>query len=321
MRKRLIILLLFALSLGVTSALAVGQDTLHTTFVANSLYQPTHVVTVTAGGGMHALMHKVSDEGKALAGLNKSIGAGGQVQAMYTYFFHKYVGVTGGFGFEVYTGNMNGSFVDSVYHTDKENMPLSRWLYRDFQEFKEREQLYMFTIPVGVTGRINITDPIQIRATVGFGMNAIVASHYRADGNMQATAYYPAYNLHLDADLPQHGLSDYYLHGYQGKIQNTFPVNMFVFGDIGMHYQFTKRWGLYAGIYVSYTCFNAVRQYADAAGNLPELIDYNWKTNQWTYSGIINSKFVEALNPLSVGVKVGFTITYLSPAHCNCEDI
>ena len=96
---------------------------------------------------------------------------------------------------------------------------------------------------------------------------------------------------------------------------------MFVFGDIGMHYQFTKRWGLYAGIYVSYTCFNAVRQYADAAGNLPELIDYNWKTNQWTYSGIINSKFVEALNPLSVGIKVGVTITYLSPAHCNCEDI
>ncbi len=305
---------------GVPCSMAFQEDTLHTTFIANSLFHPKHIVTVTLGGGMHSLMHQMSATGVESAGLNKSHGAGGQVQALYTYLFNKYVGATGGFGFEVYTGNMNGSFTDSIYHYDAENK-LYRYLYRDFKQFKEREQLYMLTIPVGITGRINITDPIQLRATLGFGMNVVVGSHYRADGEMEATAFYPDYNLRFKPNLPQHGLSDYYLHGYQGKMANTNPINMFVFADFGMHYQFTKRWGLYAGLYVSYTCFNSIHTTVDAANQRLELIDFNIKDRQWSYSGIINSKFVEAINPLAVGIKVGFTITYLSPGHCNCEDI
>lgn len=320
MRNKLVILLVTMLMMSVQNAMAFQEDTLHTTFIANSLFQPKHIITVGVGGGMHALMHHVSDEGVAMAGLGKSVGAGGQFTATYTYLFHKYVGVTGGLGFDMYTGNMNGAFVDRVYHFDSDNK-LYRWLNRDFKEFKEQEQVYMFTIPVGITGRLNITDPIQLRGTAGIGMNIIVGSHYRADGMMEATADYPIYNLHFDADLPQHGLSDYYLHGYQGKIQNTYPVNMFVFGDVGVNYQITKRWGVYAGIYVSYTCFNAVRPTVDAANQRLELIDYNIRDKQWNYSGIINSKFVDALNPLSVGLKVAVTITFLSPAHCNCDDI
>ena len=269
---------------------------------------------------MHAFMHQLSQKGVETAGLGKSLGAGGQLQATYTYQFHKYVGVTGGVGLDVYTGNMNGSFVDRVYLYDKDN-GLPYWLNSDFKEFKEREQLYMLTLPVGVSGRINITDPIQIRGTIGLGMNVIVASHFRALGELETTADYPDYNLHFDPDLPQHGFSNYYMGGYNGKITNTFPINMFVFGDLGMHYQFTKRLGVYAGVYVSYTCFNAVRPTVDAANQRLELINFNMKNKQWTYTGIINSKFVEALNPLSVGIKVGVTITYLSPAHCNCEDI
>lgn len=269
---------------------------------------------------MHSLMHQLSQKGIESAGLGKSIGAGGQLQATYTYYFHKYVGVTGGFGFEVYTGNMNGSFVDSVYLFDKDN-GMYYWLHSDFKEFKEREQLYMITVPVGLTGRINITDPLQLRGTVGFGMNVTVGSHFRALGELETTAYYPDMHLRFNPDLPQHGFSNYFMGGYNGKITNTFPVNMFVFGDFGVHYQFTKRWGVYAGVYVSYTCFNAVRPTYTAANDRLELINFNLKDKQWTYTGIINSKFVEALNPLSVGIKVGVTITYLSPAHCNCEDI
>ena len=301
-------------------ASAFQEDTLHTTFIANTLFHPKHILTVSLGGGLHAFMHKVSDEGVAMAGLGHSVGAGGQVQATYTYLFHKYVGVTGGLGFEAYTGNMNGSFLDQVYHYDAEN-GLYRYLNRDFKDFKEHEQLYMLTIPVGIMGRVSFTDRMQLRGTAGVGANIVAGSHYRADGHMEATADYPIYNLHFDADLPQHGLSNYYLHGYDGKIQNTFPINMFVFGDIGVNYQLTKRWGIYAGVYVSYTIFNAVRPTVDAANQRLELIDYDIKAGQWSYSGIINSKFVDALNPLAVGIKIGVTITYLSPIHCNCEDI
>ena len=299
--------------------MAGSRDTLHTTYVVNTDFVPLHVVQASLGGGLHALLPKLSADGRTTVGLDNGVGAGAQVQAIYTYFFHKYVGVTGGLGFELYTGNMHGTFSERVWLYDRYNA-MNYWLNSDYTNFKEREQLYYLTIPVGVTGRINLTDPLQLRGTVGLGMNMIVGSHFRGDGQLTTTADYPDYNLHFDPDLPQHGFSNYYMGGYEGKIDNTFPVSMFVFADFGVHYQFTRRWGIYGGIYFSYTCFNAVRPTTDAAGNRPELVKFDSASKQWTYSGMINSKFVEALNPLAVGVKVGVTITYLSPTKCNCED-
>ncbi len=299
--------------------MAGSRDTLHTTYVVNTDFVPLHVVQASLGGGLHALLPKLSADGRTTVGLDNGVGAGAQVQATYTYFFHKYVGVTGGLGFELYTGNMHGNFSERVWLYDRYNA-MNYWLNSDYTNFKEREQLYYLTIPVGVTGRINLTDPLQLRGTVGLGMNMIVGSHFRGDGQLTTTADYPDYNLHFDPDLPQHGFSNYYMGGYEGKIDNTFPVSMFVFADFGVHYQFTRRWGIYGGIYFSYTCFNAVRPTTDAAGNRPELVKFDSASKQWTYSGMINSKFVEALNPLAVGVKVGVTITYLSPTKCNCED-
>ena len=299
--------------------MAGSRDTLHTTYVVNTDFVPMHVVQASLGGGLHALLPKLSADGRTTVGLDNGVGAGAQVQATYTYFFHKYVGVTGGLGFELYTGNMHGNFSERVWLYDRYNA-MNYWLNSDYTNFKEREQLYYLTIPVGVTGRINLTDPLQLRGTVGLGMNMVVGSHFRGDGQLTTTADYPDYNLHFDPDLPQHGFSNYYMGGYEGKIDNTFPVSMFVFADFGAHYQFTRRWGIYGGIYFSYTCFNAVRPTTDAAGNRPELVKFDSASKQWTYSGMINSKFVEALNPLAVGVKVGVTITYLSPTKCNCED-
>jgi len=321
MSKKSVILLLTLLVISIPRVFAGSADTLHTTYVVKSDYVPTHVVTISAGGGLHALLPTLTQEGKDMIGLGKSVGAGAQLQATYTYYFHKYVGITAGLGFELYTGNMNGAFTDSVYLYDSHpNNQMYYWLYNKYIDFKEREQLYMLTIPVGITGRVNVTDPIQLRGTIGFGMNAIVGSHYKGQGQMEATGYYPDYELHFDPDLPQHGFSNYFMGGYSGSIANTFPVSMFIFGDFGMHYQFTRRYGLYAGIYISYTCFNAIRPTVDEVGNRPELVKYDMATRQWEYSGIINSKFVQALNPLSVGVKIGFTLTFLDPIKCNCEN-
>ncbi|MBQ7530856.1 MAG: hypothetical protein IJT12_04050 [Paludibacteraceae bacterium] len=320
MPKRLFILLVSLLFVSGSYVVAGNRDTLHTTYVVNSDYVPTHVVTASLGGGMQTLMPKLTDEGRTTLGLKDGLGAGMQLQALYTYYIHKYVGITGGLGFELYSGNMHGAFSDSVYLYDNHpNNQMNYWLYSDYTNFKEREQLYMLTIPVGVTGRINLTDPLQLRGTLGLGMNMIVGSHYRGDGQLTTTAYYPDYNLHFDPDLPAHGFSQYFMGGYQGKIENTFPVSMFIIADIGAHYQFTRRWGIYGGLYFSYTCFNAVRPTVNDAGRRPELVSYDNATKQWTYSGMINSKFVEALHPFAFGVKVGVTITYLSPAKCNCE--
>lgn len=318
MSKKFVILLFCALFMSVPRLFAGSTDTLHTTYVVNSDYVPTHVVTLSLGGGMHAMMPTLSEDAKNTVGLGSTVGVGGQFQALYTFYIIKYVGITAGVGFDMYTGNMKGEFHDRVWLYDKHNK-MNYWLNSDYTNFKESEQLYMVTVPVGVTGRINLTDPIQLRGTLGLGMNVIASSHFRGEGQLTTTADYPDYNLHFDPDLPQHGFSNYYMGGYEGKIENTFPVSMFVFFDFGMHYQFTKRYGIYAGVYFNYTCFSSIRPTTDAAGNRPELVTFDSASKQWTYSGMLNSKFVEAINPLSVGVKVGFTLTFLDPARCNCE--
>ena len=307
------------LSVSVSFVMAGSRDTLHTTYVVNSDFVPLHVVQLSAGGGLHCLMPKLTEDGVNTVGLTHTVGAGAQVQATYTYYFYKYVGVTGGIGFDMYTGSMRGTFSDRVWLYDNFNQ-MYYWLNCDYTNFKEREQLYMLTVPVGITGRVNVTDPIQLRGTIGVGMNAIVGSHYRAEGQLTVTGDYPDYVLHFDPDLPQHGFSNYYMGGYQGKIENTFPVSMFVYADMGVHYQFNRRWGLYAGVYFSYTCFNSIRPTVNEVGRRPELISFDPYSKQWSYSGIINSKFVEALNPLSVGLKVGVTMTFLDPIKCNCEN-
>lgn len=326
MPKRLVILLLTLLVISAPRVIAGSMDTLHTTYVVNSDYVPTHVVTVSLGGGLHTLLPKLSEAGSTTVGLGKTVGAGTQVQATYTYYFHKYVGVTGGLGFELYSGKMNGTFTDhtELFYQDPEYVvPRKEGMYTlnsEYKNFKERELLYMLTVPVGVTGRVNLTDPIQLRGTVGFGMNILAGSHFRGDGELETTGDFPFMNLHIDSDMPQHGFSNYYMGGYHGKIDNTFPVSMFVFADFGMNYQFNRRWGLYVGLYFSYTCFSSIRPTTDDAGNRPELVTFDSSTKQFTYSGMFNSKFVDAINPLAVGVKVGFTLSFLDPAKCNCEN-
>lgn len=326
MSKKALIVLVSLLMVSVCSVMAGSRDTLHTTYVVNTDFVPLHVVQVSAGGGLHCLLPKLTDEGIQAKGLRSGVGAGAQVQATYTYYFYKYVGVTGGLGFELYTGNMNGAFSDKVqmYYKDPAHATQQKemyyWMNFDYQNFRESEQLYLLTIPVGVSGRVNVTDPLQLRGTVGLGMNIVAGSHYKGSGQLETTGDFPTLNLHLDPDLPQHGFSDYFMGGYQGKIQNTFPVSMFVFADLGVHYQFTRRYGIYGGIYFSYTCFNSVRPTTNEFGRRPELVEFDTKTKQFEYSGMINSKFVEALNPLAVGIKVGFTLTFLDPIKCNCED-
>lgn len=319
MSKRILIVLVALLMVSVSYVMAGNRDTLHTTYVVNSDYVPIHEYKISVGGGLHTLLPHLSAEGQSRFGLNTGVGAGAQVQASYTYFFHKYVGVTAGLGFELYTGNMNGSFSDTVYLYDNYNK-MYYYLNCDYHDFRESQQLYMLTIPVGVTGRLNVSDPLQLRGSVGLGMNVIVGSNFQARGEVTTSGDYPDYLLHIDPDLPQHGFTNYYLGAYRGKIENTFPVNMFVFADLGIHYQFTRHYGLYAGVYFEYSCFNAIRPTTNDAGNRPELITFNTRTKQLTYSGIVNSKFIDAMNPLAVGVKVGFTFSMLDPIKCNCEN-
>ena len=306
--------------------MAGSRDTLHTTYVVNSDYVPTHVVQASVGGGLHTLLPHTTDATVTNGKMNKGIGGGVQVQATYTYFFHKYVGVTGGVGFDLFTGNMNGSFTDRIqlYYKDPAMVvpqkEMQYWLNCDYTDFRESQQLYMVSIPIGVTGRINLTDPLQLRGTIGIAPVFVAGSHFRTNGQLTTTGDFPPLNLHIDPDMPQHGFSNYYMGGYQGKIENTFPVSMFVFADLGAHYQFNRRWGIYGGLYLEYACFNAIRPYTDDAGNRPEMVRFDNKTKQFEYAGMLNSKFVDAINPLSVGIKVGVTMTFLDPIKCNCED-
>ena len=221
MHKRIVILLVALLWVSASSVMAGSRDTLHTTYVVNTDFVPMHVVNVSLGGGLHTLLPKMTDEASNVVAIDDvtpssfagGAGGGGQVQATYTYFFHKYVGITGGVGFEIYSGNMHGSFRDRVYLYDTDNR-MNYYLNSDFKNFKESEQLYLVTLPVGVTGRVNLTDPIQLRGTIGIGMNIVASSHFRGEGQLETTADYPDYNLHFDSDLPQHGFSNYYMGGY-----------------------------------------------------------------------------------------------------------
>lgn len=294
-------------------------DTLHTTFVNKTNFIPLHHVTITAGGGLHALLPTLTEAGKNTTGLRATLGAGAQIQGTYTFFFHKYVGVTGGIGFNMCTAGMRGDFYDRTYLYDESN---KMYFYHNAQysNFHESEQLYMFEVPVGITGRVSLTDRWMLRGSVGLGMNIVVGSQFKGDGELTTSADYPDWNLHIDSDLPQHGFSHYFMGGYKGHFGNTYPLNMFVFGDFAVHYQYTKRIGFYGGIYFSYNCFSNITPQLDAAGNLPELVYFDNASRQYTYAGMVNSKFIESIHPMAVGIKVGVTLTWLDPVKCNCED-
>ena len=307
-------------------------DTLHTTYVINTNFVPLHVVSVTAGGGLHTLMPKLTETGVATKGLYSNLGAGAQIQGTYTFFFHKYVGVTGGVGFSLSTGGMRGAFKDSIRFTngqysgesDGSNPQTSSgYMYFDYTDFHESEQLYTLDIPVGVTGRVSLTDRWMLRGTVGLGMSVVIYSHYKGDGQLTTTSDWDALNLHIDDDLPQHGFSRYFLGGYKGKFGNTNLLNMFVFGDFGAHYQYNKRIGFYAGVYFSYNVFNNLKPstnelifFHDTQDFITNPDDYQ----NYVYGGMMNSKFVEKITPLQVGLKFGVTFTWLDPVKCNCED-
>lgn len=294
-------------------------DTLHTTFVNKTNFIPLHVVTITAGGGLHALLPTLTEEGKNTSGLRATLGAGTQIQGTYTFFFHKYVGVTAGVGFNLATAGMRGNFSNRTYLYSEDNA-MYYWLNCDYYNFHESEQLYMFEVPVGVTGRVSLTDRWMLRGSVGLGMNIVVGSHFKGDGELDTSSDWPDLNLHIDPDLPQHGFSHFFMGGYKGSFGNTYPLNMFVFADFAAHYQYTKRIGFYAGVYFSYNCFSNIRPQLDAAGNMPELVYFDNRSRQYTYGGMVNSKFIQSITPLSVGLKFGITLTWLDPVKCNCED-
>jgi len=237
---------------------------------------------VNVGGGVHGLSYTLPN------GTQKS-AAGFTLNSAYSYFFTPSWGLQTGIGIQSFGASSSLNFMTEIYDTDSEgDSYLFTTYYRNWQE---RQRVILLDIPLVVQFRYPINQKIKLLASVGANISMPLSETFKTNsGEIQTTGNYPQWHLEL-TDIPAEGFTTS-TQSYYGKFSFK-PVYMGII-DAGMLYKLSEKLDLYVGGYANYGLNNALTpdtKYIYQKGGV--------------YNGLFASEQVNAVKPISVGLKVG----------------
>ena len=253
MKKRLLQLCIFALAL--TSAYAESHG---------------RYLDLAIGGGLHSMQYT----GVAGQSNSTALGAGGQFNLTYRYFFHEHWGI--GAGFDLTYLHANTAFdlnVDGKYQ---------------FTDWKEDQNLLNLNIPVGICFQTPVCDRWDFAWGAGAKLSFHEYNNFYAKGWLNNTESIFGGNIG-EKDFPKIGCE--------------------IFADLGFHYAISERLLLYIGIYGSYGPTN---HKAGAETPLYAVTQDDKGVEHSIYHGALNSDAIAKAHSYTVGLKLGITFSFPS---------
>lgn len=251
-------------------------------------------IGVSFGGGLNTMLYKPANG-------QQQVGCGFDAQLFYARFFNKTVGL--GFGLNYSWANAYATYnwnevTTGLTHASNPNVTYN--LTTGFQDFKERQNIGVLSIPVEVLFRKALNDRAAFIAGVGLSVDfPIHGAYYAKGGSYSTTGVFPALGNYVVSDMPEHGFSTYTT-TQNAKINNRAKVGGSVLADLGFRVALNDNWGMYFGVYAGYGFTNLLAEAKTDEmiminANDPSIIDYR---------GTFDSNETGKANLLKAGVKI-----------------
>ena len=264
--------------------------------ISVSAQQSAHdnYIGVSFGGGLNTMLYKPANG-------QQQVGCGFDAQLFYARFFNKTVGL--GFGLNYSWANAYATYnwnevTTGLTHASNPNVTYN--LTTGFQDFKERQNIGVLSIPVEVLFRKALNDRAAFIAGVGLSVDfPIHGAYYAKGGSYSTTGVFPALGNYVVTDMPEHGFSTYTT-TQDAKINNRAKVGGSVLADLGFRVALNDNWGMYFGVYAGYGFTNLL-----AEAKTDEMIMVNATDPAVIdYRGTFDSNETAKANLLKAGVKI-----------------
>lgn len=251
-------------------------------------------VGVNFGGGLNTMLYKPANG-------QQSVGAGFEAGIHYARFFNQWAGL--GVGFQYSWANAYATYnwnevTTGLTHPSNPNTPYN--LTTGFNNFKERQNVGVLSIPVEALFRKAFNDRVALIGGVGLSLDLPVhGAYYAKSGSYSTTGVFPALGNYSISDMPEHGFSTYTT-TQNAKINNRAKVGGSVIADLGARVALNDNWGIYVGISFGYGFSNLL-----AEAKTDEMIMIN-ATNPAIidYRGTFDSNETSKANLIRFGLKV-----------------
>ncbi len=274
--------------------------------ISVSAQQSAHdnYIGVSFGGGLNTMLYKPANG-------QQQVGCGFDAQLFYARFFNKTVGL--GFGLNYSWANAYATYnwnevTTGLTHASNPNVTYN--LTTGFQDFKERQNIGVLSIPVEVLFRKALNDRAAFIAGVGLSVDfPIHGAYYAKGGSYSTTGVFPALGNYVVTDMPEHGFSTYTT-TQDAKINNRAKVGGSVLADLGFRVALNDNWGMFFGVYAGYGFTNLL-----AEAKADEMIMVNATDPAVIdYRGTFDSNETAKANLLKAGVKIAFDFGWTKAA-------
>lgn len=274
--------------------------------ISVSAQQSAHdnYVGVSFGGGLNTMLYKPANG-------QQSVGAGFDAGIFYSRFFNHTVGLGVGAQFSwanAYAKYNWNEVTTGLVHASNPNIPYN--LTTGFNDFKERQNIGVVSIPVEVLFRKAFNDRVALIAGVGLSLDLPVYGKYiEKGGSYSTTGVFPTLGGYTISNMPEHGFSTYTT--TQGaKCNNLATIGGSVIADLGTRIALDDNWGLYIGINFGYGFSNLLKEEKAA-----EMLMIN-STNSAIidYRGTFDSNQTGKANLLRCGIKLAIDFGWPSNA-------
>ena len=252
-------------------------------------------IGVSFGGGLNTALYNPANG-------SQQVGLGFDASLFYGRFFNKTVGLGVGLNYSwvnAYAKYNNWTEVTPGL-THASNPYIDYTLSTGYDNFKERQNIGVLSIPVEVLFRKAFNERVTLIGGVGLSLDLpIHGKYYAKSGSYKTVGMFPALGDYYIENMPEHGFCTYTT--TQGaKINNRAKVGGSVIGDLGVRVALNDNWGMYFGIYAGYGFTNLL-----AEAKADEMIMVN-PTNsaQIDYRGTFDSNQAAKANLLKCGVKI-----------------
>ena len=229
------------------------------------------------------------------------MGLGFDAGLHYGHFFNHTVGL--GLGIQYTWANAYATYswqevTPNLTHPSNPNTPYT--LTTDFQNFKERQNMGILSIPVEILFRKAFNDRAAFIGGFGVQLDLPLYGNYiNKGGQYTTTGVFPELGSYVISNMPEHGFSTYST-TREAKINNRAKVGGSVIADLGVRIALNDNWGMYIGAYAGYGFTNLLKE-----AKTEELVMINTADpSNIDYRGTFDSNEASKANLIRAGVKI-----------------
>ncbi len=286
-------------------------------------FYPSHYIDIEAGGGVGGLGYEL-DGGRTFVAPSFSFGAG------YSWFFLPMAGLQTGVRvtriattamltepMEWRTGADDGRLRDYMGEEYTHRASFTNW--------REREQMWLLQVPVGLRFRHFIGNDARygLHASVGALLSVPLRANYTLlSGEVTHTGWYEQWRLLLH-DLPGRFETESYARHEASFASRLRPLGFSAYAEAGLLVRLTERAQLVVAAYVQWMPMDFASM--KSGKHIP--IGFATERNNYTfmseYQGLVGTDKTSAVRPWSAGVKVALSLwpgkTAAQRKRCMCE--